>query len=189
MIAPASWGVYSTADPSGHGQGQRYLGSATLTTDAAGNASFAVDLQSVTSAGEWISATATDASGNTLLRGTVAWYKAEGNANDAFGDNNGAIHGGVTFGPSKVGQAFNFTASSGYVQIPDAASLNPTNALTIDAWVYFSGLGNYMIVGKDDQSSQRQFLLSVSPEGHFRPCVGITNGTFYYLDSATTVAK
>jgi hypothetical protein len=33
-----------SADPSGYGEGQRYLGAATVTTDAAGSASFAATL-------------------------------------------------------------------------------------------------------------------------------------------------
>jgi hypothetical protein len=68
----------SAADPSGYGQGQRYLGSAQVATDstgnltsspdgsaiilvdAAGNKHFVFNLGAATSAGEFISATATD---------------------------------------------------------------------------------------------------------------------------------
>jgi hypothetical protein len=123
--------------------------------------------------------------------GNVSWWPAGGNALDANANhNNGTLHGSTGYAAGKVGQAFNFTNSSSYVQISDAASLNPTNAFTIDAWVYFSSASsNFMIVGKDNQSSQRQFLLSVSSAGRFHPAVGITNGTFYYLDSATVVTQ
>lgn len=55
----------TAADPSGFGEGQRYLGSATVATDAAGNASFDVTLAGATAAGEVVSATATDPTGNT----------------------------------------------------------------------------------------------------------------------------
>jgi uncharacterized repeat protein (TIGR01451 family) len=55
----------SAPDSSGFGQGQRYLGSTTVTTDGSGDATFSVLLAASTSAGEWITATATDASGNT----------------------------------------------------------------------------------------------------------------------------
>jgi hypothetical protein len=53
------------ADPSGYGQGQTYLGSTSITTDANGNVNFAAALAVSNLAGEWISATATDPSGNT----------------------------------------------------------------------------------------------------------------------------
>jgi hypothetical protein len=55
----------STADPSGFGPGERYLGSTTLTTDASGNACFSVTLSAAANPGDSITATATDAAGNT----------------------------------------------------------------------------------------------------------------------------
>ena len=55
----------SSVDPSGYGEGRRYLGSTTATTDSSGNATFNVSLASATTAGEWITATATDGAGNT----------------------------------------------------------------------------------------------------------------------------
>ena len=52
-------------DPSGHGQGQTYLGQATVTTDAAGNAGFVASLAVAVPAGVAISATASGAGFNT----------------------------------------------------------------------------------------------------------------------------
>jgi CSLREA domain-containing protein len=66
----------AAADPSGFGQGQRYLGSATVTTDDSGNASVALDLPAPTSAGEVLSATATDPSGNTSEFSRAAMLQA-----------------------------------------------------------------------------------------------------------------
>jgi hypothetical protein len=53
------------ADPSGFGEGQRYLGSLQVTTDNLGNASFDGSLPFATAGGERVTATATDAAGNT----------------------------------------------------------------------------------------------------------------------------
>ncbi len=53
-----------SADPSGFGEGQRYLGSATVTTDALGSGSFAVPLLAIAE-GDILTATATDSNGNT----------------------------------------------------------------------------------------------------------------------------
>ncbi len=55
----------TAADPSGHGPGERWLGFATVTTDARGDAAFELELAAASFQGEFISATATDADGNT----------------------------------------------------------------------------------------------------------------------------
>jgi titin len=52
-------------DASGYGQGKNYLGSTTVSTDANGNAGFTAAALGATSPGEWISATATNAGGDT----------------------------------------------------------------------------------------------------------------------------
>jgi hypothetical protein len=53
-----------SADASGFGEGQRYLGSTTVTTNASGNGAFAVQLAE-TAPDEMLTATATDPAGNT----------------------------------------------------------------------------------------------------------------------------
>ncbi len=55
----------ATADPSGYGQGQTYLGKITVTTDASGNASFTANLSVGVAPGQFLTATATDPAGNT----------------------------------------------------------------------------------------------------------------------------
>ena len=53
-------------DPSGFGEGERYLGFTNTTTDGSGNAAFVADLvASSAAAGDWITATATDPNDNT----------------------------------------------------------------------------------------------------------------------------
>jgi titin len=52
-------------DPSGYGQGQTALGALTVTTDARGNASFVARFTAKLLAGQFVSATATDANGDT----------------------------------------------------------------------------------------------------------------------------
>jgi uncharacterized repeat protein (TIGR01451 family) len=55
----------SVAGPGGFGQGQTLIGSSTVTTDLNGNVNFTVPLPAGVAPGEWISATATDPSGNS----------------------------------------------------------------------------------------------------------------------------
>jgi hypothetical protein len=55
----------SAPDPTGFGEGQRYLGSASVTTNASGNAVIGATLATSLTAGELVTATATDPSNNT----------------------------------------------------------------------------------------------------------------------------
>jgi parallel beta-helix repeat protein len=56
----------AAVDPSGNGEGETYLGSAVVTTDGAGDATFSITLSAAAvSAGDWVTATATDSSNNT----------------------------------------------------------------------------------------------------------------------------
>ena len=55
----------AAADPSGQGEGERWLGAISVTTNPAGIASFAGILPADTANGEVVTATATDAQGNT----------------------------------------------------------------------------------------------------------------------------
>jgi len=54
-----------SCDPSGFGEGESFLGSTTVETDAGGNASFSVEFAESVPAGRFITATATDSAGNT----------------------------------------------------------------------------------------------------------------------------
>jgi hypothetical protein len=54
-----------TADPTGYGEGRYFLGSFSVTTNAAGNAGFTVTLASSLTNGQYLTSTATDPSGNT----------------------------------------------------------------------------------------------------------------------------
>src|SRR2546425_814777 len=70
----------------------------------------------------------------------LGWWPGDGNGNDIFGSNNGALQGGATASAlGMVGSAFSFDGTNAYVQIPDAPELKPAN-LTLEAWVRFSGL-------------------------------------------------
>ena len=63
---PTSLGFFANAasDPSGHGQGQVYLGYATVTTNFSGTGSFSAVLSMAGAPGKFISATATAIKGS-----------------------------------------------------------------------------------------------------------------------------
>ena len=74
--------------------------------------------------------------------GQVAWWQAEGNANDRVGGANGFLEG-VSFAPGKVGRAFQFNGSNSSVRVPDTPSLDITNHWTLAAWVYTTSLSGH----------------------------------------------
>ncbi len=58
------------------------------------------------------------------IAGMINWWAGEDNANDSIGTNNGTLIGNLGFTNGKVGQAFSFNGSSGYVSIPNSATFN-----------------------------------------------------------------
>ena len=55
----------TACDPSGHGEGETFLGSTAVTTDGTGNGSFSVSLGTTVPVGQFITSTATDPDNNT----------------------------------------------------------------------------------------------------------------------------
>jgi len=74
--------------------------------------------------------------------GLVSWWKANGNANDSAGPNNGTIQGGVTFAVGHpAGKAFSFNGTTGDVRIGDPPSLHKNGGgFTVTEWVWFNAL-------------------------------------------------
>ncbi|MCW5558921.1 MAG: putative Ig domain-containing protein, partial [Verrucomicrobiae bacterium] len=70
--------------------------------------------------------------------GLISWYRAENDALDALGANQGAFTGAPGFAPGKVGTAFSFTDTS-HVEIPDSESLHP-ESFTIETWYFADAL-------------------------------------------------
>jgi len=132
--------------------------------------------------------------------GLVGWWQGESNATDSIGTNHGTFPFGSAFATGQVGQALDFDGVSRVVQVPDAPVLNPTNAITLEAWVYmtgpYSGVGGAMF-GKDGVYSDRQYMVGMVD----RYQQGLTNipnswifrahlsvpGEFKILDSVTTI--
>ena len=97
--------------------------------------------------------------------GLVGWWPAEGNAIDMIDGNNGTLINGAAFAPGEVGQAFAFNGVNQFVQVSNAPSLNPTNELTLEAWVNVSGYSAsdaVVLAGKACPSCQAQYLLEMA---------------------------
>ena len=102
------------------GEGQRYLGSANVSTDASGNASFGLTLPAATVVGEWLSVTATDPAGDTSEFSAAAKLPA---APVTIGPTNW-----VPLGPAPItdNPLFDGAVVSGRVDeaVPDPTNLN-----------------------------------------------------------------
>jgi hypothetical protein len=107
----------AVGDPSGFGEGQIYLGAATVTTDANGNANFQVSVPAATD-GDAITATATSAGGDTSE--FSSWVTAEAMTVDT----NTTVSSSAN--PSVFGQTVTFTASVA----PVSGSGMPTGMVT-----------------------------------------------------------
>lgn len=106
---------------------------------------------------------------STLLTNLYAVYKAENNANDSFGLNNGTSQGGLTYSTGKSGNAFIFNGTTAYVSLPNN-SLNFTGDFSVSLWLYRVSAGNYMLFNN--------WYNGATPYGFY---VYISNGTLYFL--------
>src|SRR6185503_10360482 len=77
--------------------------------------------------------------------GIASLWKAETNAVDSIGTNNGTLTGGATFAAGKSGQAFQLNGSTAYITVPDSPSLRPAS-LTLEAWVMFYSASGFQAV-------------------------------------------
>src|SRR2546425_1221831 len=62
-------------------------------------------------------------------------WRAEGDANDNVGNNDGTLVNGATFAAGEVGQAFSLDGVDDYVEIADSVSLSVSTALSVEAWI------------------------------------------------------
>ena len=86
---------------------------------------------------------------------SVAWWKAQGDAQDSAGPHH-AVPSGATFAAGQVGQAFSFDGGNDGVSAVDAAALRPTTNLTIEGWIKTPGVS---------PSAQASFIVARSGSG------------------------
>ena len=102
----------------------------------------------------------------------VAWWRAEGNANNQSGAHNGTAWNGVTYPSGEVGLTFHLNGTTGHVRVANSPALRFTNGMTLEAWVNpltnvpTTGAGviaNWdMVLG----INQRAFALCLGPNGN-----------------------
>ena len=107
--------------------------------------------------------------------GINAWWRAEGDAVDSIGNNNGTLQNGVTFTPGKVGQAFSFDGVDDYVALPNNLLPYPNgdanNPFSFETW--FKTSTNGVILGEQGFAPFQTFSGAV-------PIIYVgTNGKLY----------
>ncbi len=116
----------------------------------------------------------------------VGWWPGDGSARDIQNARNGALQGGATFAPGLVGEAFSFNGASSDVAVTDAPALDPTQQITLDAWVFptaDAGPGDVvsMIVNKELDSSHVQYQIARRNMGVCTSGNGIPLGNFAFF--------
>lgn len=131
----------------------------------------------------------------------VGWWQfGEGSGTstaDASGNSNtGTLHNGPTWTTSGVyGDALTFaSASSQYVQVADASSLDLSGSWTVSTWVNLSSLpasgNNYMLVGKDNNNDTLNYGLEVSNTAgtySWEACFADSSNNYHCTSYAATI--
>jgi len=204
--APSNSQVEIYSDP--EDEGRYFLGE--TTADASGRFVMNKNID-----GEYITAIAIDDSGNTsefssayfynvypdpyvtIDSGLVAYYPFHGNVNDESGnDNNGVLYGPHLTSDrfETADQAFYFDGIDDYIYIPDSLTLNPSNEMSVSAWIYLDSyksnpLSNNIIVKDSYNLKRRDYLLQVGYHGTGnRASFGVfSNNSYFGLTSADSV--
>ena len=125
----------------------------------------------------------------TASTNIVGWWPGDGNIYDFARTNFAVLKNGATYGAAMTSHGFSFDGSDDYLEITNAPDLNPTGAITLEAWIY-QVAGQYQnvpIISKDNVSSQRQYFLTIASSGKFRAHVGTSVSGMVYFDGSTSV--
>ncbi|MDD3816153.1 MAG: LamG domain-containing protein, partial [Desulfocapsaceae bacterium] len=119
----------------------------------------------------------------------TAWWRAENNADDSAGTNDGILINGTTFTSGKVGQAFSFDGVNDYVDLPDGFA-DFTNGFTVGLWANPSASGNwarFLELGNGYQNDNILFLRrQTTDQLAFQVYSGgVLTGTAYALNAIT----
>jgi Putative metal-binding motif len=112
----------------------------------------------------------------------ISWWPAEGNSIDLLGTNNGIPVNSPSYVPGKVGLAFESNGTQqDAIRIPNSSSINLTNTITMEAWIYPYSFPNphTSIFRKNAYAvGQVQYILAVGPDvsgANFGPAIGVIN--------------
>jgi serine/threonine protein kinase len=117
--------------------------------------------------------------------GLVSWWRAEGNAKDAWGGNHGRVVGNVSYTLGQVGLAFKFNGTD-QVEVAGAPDLDFTTAVTLEAWIKPSSLyldGGFGALIAKGRGTTRSYYLFLSSQRALRLSYNTTAETDVTLDT------
>ncbi len=104
----------------------------------------------------------------SLITGIEAYYKMEGNSDDATSNGNNGTDTAITYGTAygKINEGASFNGTTSEIDIASSSSLNPTN-ITVSCWMKTgTSQNNKCLVGKWQQSDTTySYLIQFSPTG------------------------
>ena len=96
--------------------------------------------------------------------GLVSWWRGEGDAKDAWGGNHGTVVGKMSYASGQVGLAFKLNGTD-QVEIAAAPDLDPTTAVTMEAWIKPTSLyldGGYGAMIAKGSGTTRSYIFFLS---------------------------
>jgi choice-of-anchor C domain-containing protein len=102
----------------------------------------------------------------SLPSGLVAWWRGDGDAEDATSAHDGELLFGTTFSPGVSGQAFTFDLSRARVSIPDSDAFKLTNSLSFEGWINVASYAPGIIfIRGDNRGGLDPYHMSIQPSG------------------------
>ena len=104
--------------------------------------------------------------------GLKAYYPFTGNANDISGNNNNPVFNNATLTADRLGNpnnAYHFNGTNSYMQIPNSATLNMANKISLCAWVkpigFYTGncQNNAMVTKLNSDNQPGNYSLRFNP--------------------------
>ena len=152
-----------------------------VTTDySLGNGSFSGLQDTMPNIGSAVSTASTPLPAS-LPSGMVAWWPADGYPTDIVGFNSTTL-GDATYSASEVGQAFTFNGAEN-VDVANSAGLNPTAAITVDAWVYANSLGTASVMVKKSDGANGYSLEMLNGQFAFYVYIPTTEQSWHAASS------
>lgn len=104
----------------------------------------------------WLTPPASATANSGLVKGLIAWWKAEGKAQDGAGNHHGTLVGGATFADGKDGPAFSFNSATAGVSVPGSPAFDfGDKDFSIALWAKFSALASSQaLLSSDDGAKQ-----------------------------------